>query len=150
MIQGIWICVISITCFVDQSILIELKPKKRKYVYFAVPPVVINQTIVFTKSDRPRTLKNNITGQPDTYTYSKWQHYTHSNQFVRVLDGQVNGTLILPNNYPDGLMYEDSGIYIYNVTNNITNEDGLLWQTGMIDVVVKGKDVYLHLFVCEK
>lgn len=106
--------------------------------YIAVSPVVQNETVVFEKSDEPRRIVCNVFGVPDTYTYNLWLHYTYSNQLVRSLDGQTNGTLILPHNDTERLMYDDCGIYICNVTNNIPDEYGRLWQVGYITVIVSG------------
>ncbi|VDI07333.1 Hypothetical predicted protein [Mytilus galloprovincialis] len=102
---------------------------------------VENVSVDFESNDRPRTLQCKVSGVPDTYSYSKWLHYTYSNEIIRTLHGQSNGTLLLPYDNPDDLTYEDSGIYICNVTNNITDQEGNLWQTGRIHVIVKGKPV---------
>lgn len=106
--------------------------------YIGVSPVVQNETVIFEKSDGPRRIVCNAFGVPDTYTYNEWLHYTYSNQFVRSLDGLANGTLILPHNNTERLMYEDSGKYICNVTNNIPDEHGRLWLVGYIKVIVSG------------
>lgn len=49
---------------------------------------------------------------------------------------------MLPNKYPNDLMYEDSGIYICKVTNNIPDEDNHLWQIGKIKVIIAGKKIW--------
>ncbi|CAC5424099.1 HMCN [Mytilus coruscus] len=105
------------------------------------PPVVQNETVVFETNSLPRTLQCKVLGVPDNYTFSKWLHYTYSNQQIRILDGLGNGTLILPNNDREKHMYEDTGIYICNVTNNIPDEGGYIWQTGKIKVIVAGRPV---------
>ncbi|CAC5424089.1 HMCN [Mytilus coruscus] len=105
------------------------------------PPVVQNETVVFGTNSWPRTLECKVLGVPDNYTFSKWLHYTYSNQQIRILDGLGNGTLILPNNERAKLMYEDTGIYICNVTNNIPDEGAHKWQTGKIKVIVAGRPV---------
>lgn len=110
--------------------------------FFSVSANVKNETVVFELNKRPRILQCKVSGFPDTYSYNKWLHYTQSNQVIRTLDGHANGTLLLPYDDPDDLMYEDSGIYICNVTNNITDEDGHLWQTGRIQAKVKGKQTF--------
>lgn len=109
------------------------------FLYFSDFPVVQNETVYFERINRPRTLKCNVLGVPDTYSYSKWLHYTYSNQLVRTLDGQANGKLILPKGDQEDLMYEDSGLYICNVTNHVRDNDGNIWQTGSINLVVKGE-----------
>lgn len=107
--------------------------------YFADSADVENETVVFETNDRQRTLQCKLSGVPDTYTYSKWLHYTYSYKLVRTLNGQANGTLFLPNTDPDDLSNVDRGFYVCNVTNNITDDKGHLWQTGWINVIIKGK-----------
>lgn len=109
---------------------------------FSASTVVQNEVVFFGAHDQPRTLECNVFGARYNYTYKEWLHYTFSNQLIRNLDGEINGTLILPNNDTENLIYEDSGIYICNVTNNIQNENGNLWQTGKIKVIVEGEMLY--------
>lgn len=49
------------------------------------------------------------------------------------------GVLILPEGDTNDLVYEDSGVYICNVTNGIPDESGNLWQSEKIKVMVEGK-----------
>lgn len=99
--------------------------------------MVQNYNVTFTINDRPIALKCEANGAPKTYKFSEWRHYTYTDQLVRTLQGYTNGTLILPNH--EDLTYEDSGIYICNVTNEIQDEDGHVWKAGQVEVIIEGK-----------
>ncbi|CAC5400156.1 unnamed protein product [Mytilus coruscus] len=102
-------------------------------------PIVQNTTVTLFTSNGPRTLQCSVLGVPDTYNFSEWQHYTYNNELVRHLNGSKHGTLILRNKVSTYPFYEDSGIYICNVTNGVPDEFGNLWQTGTINVTIEGK-----------
>lgn len=94
--------------------------------------------ITFHKSNRPRSIECEVSGVPDTYNFS-WSHYTSNKQLVRMFNRRSDRKLILPEGDANDLLYEDSGIYVCNVTNGIEDESGKLWQKGEIKVVVEGK-----------
>lgn len=79
-----------------------------------------------------------MSGEPNPHNYT-WSHYTHNNQLVRNFKSSSDRNLILPGDEKD-LLYEDSGVYVCNTTNGINDEDGQLWQTGQIRVIVAGKN----------
>ena len=85
----------------------------------------------------PATLECNASGVPSEYQFGIWKHFSPSMQFIRNLNGSKDGKLILPRG--SEFRYEDSGIYICNVTNYIPDENGKIWQSGMINVTIEGK-----------
>ncbi|VDI33012.1 Hypothetical predicted protein [Mytilus galloprovincialis] len=99
------------------------------------PPVVQNYNMTFTINDRPIALKCEANGAPNKYKFSEWRHYTHNDQLVRTLQGYTNGTLILPHH--EDITFEESGIYICNVTNEVQDEDGHVWKVGKVEVTFK-------------
>ncbi|CAC5422056.1 unnamed protein product [Mytilus coruscus] len=103
-------------------------------------PIVRSKWITFNKSNRPRSIDCEVSGEPNTYNIS-WSHYTNNNQLVRKFNSCSDRKLILPEGDSNDLLYEDSGVYVCSVTNGITDESGKLWQKGEIKVVVKGKPV---------
>ncbi|XP_052063840.1 hemicentin-1-like [Mytilus californianus] len=111
-------------------------------------PVVQNYNVTFKTNDGPITLKCEAKGVPNTYKFSEWRHFTHNDQLVRTIQGYTNGTLILPH---QELTYENSGIYICNVTNGIPDEDGLVWKAGKVEVIIEGIPVLVnpgkHIFI---
>lgn len=110
---------------------------------YTVSPVVQSKTLVFQEHSESRTLECNVTGVPHIYTFSKWQHYTCNNTWIRSLEGNASGTLILAEKDPEDVRFEDGGIYICNVTNGIPDDNNNLWTTGKVEVIVKGKSVVL-------
>lgn len=100
-------------------------------------PLVANNNQFFSTGDKPRTLKCEVSGVPNIFIFSKWQHLVNGH-LVRFLDGNNNGILTLPCSNSSDIQYDDSGLYICNVTNNIRNENGQLWQTGTVNVTIKG------------
>lgn len=104
---------------------------------FADNPLVKNKNQFFSTGDKPRTLKCEVSGVPNIFTFNKWQHLINGH-LVRFLDGNNDGILTLPCSNSSDIQYDDSGLYICNVTNNIRNENGQLWQTGTINVTIKG------------
>lgn len=108
------------------------------YFIFQDPPVVQNRDDTFRTKKSQRILKCNASGVPDIYTFSAWQHHTYNHSFIRELDGDTNGTLTLPELKTTDHLYEDSGIYICNVSNGISGEEEKLWQIGQIRAIVEG------------
>ncbi|CAC5424086.1 unnamed protein product [Mytilus coruscus] len=102
-------------------------------------PVVQNYNVTFKTNGGPITLKYEAKGVPNKYKFSGWRHFTHNDQLVRTIQGYKNGTLILPHHADQELTYENSGIYICNVTNGIPDEDGQLWKAGKVVVIIEGK-----------
>lgn len=116
--------------------------------YFLDPPVVWPNNVTFNGMNRPRTLTCNVSGEPNTYNFT-WSHYLNSKDFVRTFNSGSDGVLILPEGETKGLVFEDSGFYICNVSNGVPDENRNLWQSGKIKVMVEGKIKQILIFrVC--
>ena len=76
-------------------------------------------------------------GNPNTYTYYKWQHKSKYGVLIRELDGGQNGVLILPS-IPVEDRYQDSGEYVCAAGNGIVGRDGRVKQTGSGYVIING------------
>ena len=76
-------------------------------------------------------------GNPQLYTYYKWQHKSKYGVLIRELDGGRNGVLTLPN-IPVEDRYQDSGEYECTASNGIAGNDGKVEQTGSGYVRING------------
>ena len=74
-------------------------------------------------------------GNPQLYTYYKWQH--KSGVLIRELDGGQNGVLTLPS-IPVEDRYQDSGEYVCSAGNDIVGSSGNVEQKGSGDVTING------------
>lgn len=117
--------------------MLHIKIDQRIKLFFSDTPLVTNTSQTFSNEDKPRILKCEVSGVPHVYKYKQWQQLVNGH-IVRVLDGNNDGTLTLPCNNTSDIQYDDSGLYICNVTDNIRQENGQLWQTGFVNVTIKG------------
>jgi hypothetical protein len=76
-------------------------------------------------------------GNPQSYTYYKWQHRSKYGILIRELDGGQNGVLTLPN-IPVEDRYQDCGEYVCTADNDIVGRDGKVKQTGSGNVTING------------
>jgi hypothetical protein len=76
-------------------------------------------------------------GNPQSYTFYKWQHKSRYGVLIRELDGGQNGVLTLPNITVED-KYQDSGEYVCTVGNGIVGRDGKVEQTGSGYVNING------------
>lgn len=97
----------------------------------------MTEDITFSGINKPRTLKCNVEGEPNTFNFT-WSHVTYNNQLVRMFHNTSDGVLKLPEGEVNDLVFEDSGFYFCNVTNGISDDTGKLWQSGKIKVMIEG------------
>jgi hypothetical protein len=76
-------------------------------------------------------------GNPQSYTYYKWQHKSKYGALIRELDGGHNGVLTLPS-IPVEDRYQDSGEYVCTAGNGIVGSNGNVEQTGPGYVIING------------
>ena len=76
-------------------------------------------------------------GNPQSYTYNKWQHKSKYGALIRELDGGHNGVLTLPS-IPVEDRYQDSGEYVCTAGNGIVGSNGNVEQTGPGYVIING------------
>ena len=76
-------------------------------------------------------------GNPQSYTYYKWQHKSKYGVLIRELVGGTNGVLTLPDITVDN-RYQDSGEYVCTAGNGIVGKDGNVEQTGSGYVNISG------------
>lgn len=86
----------------------------------------------------------NPSGNPETYTYHRWQHKSKYGETIRELDG--NKTLKLPD-VPVRLIYQDGGEYVCTVSNGIRDNDDKLEQTGSGYITVYGNALLLLSYI---
>ncbi|XP_071179627.1 protein turtle homolog B-like [Mytilus edulis] len=102
--------------------------------------LVTNSSQTFSQKDKHRILKCEVSGMPNVYKFNKWRQIVNGHP-IRSLVGRNDGTLTLPYINTSDIQYDDSGIYICNVTYNNRNENGQLWQTGTVNVTIRDKPV---------
>jgi hypothetical protein len=76
-------------------------------------------------------------GNPQLYTYYKWQHKSKYGVLIRELDGGQNDVLTLPSISVED-RYHDSGEYVCTASNGIVGSNGNVEQTGSGDVIING------------
>lgn len=89
----------------------------------------------YTQNDAIRTVTCNPIGNPDSYTYHKWQHRSKYGQLIREFNG--NKTLRLPDT-KNVLRYQDTGEYLCIASNGIKDKDNKFGKTGSGYLIVKG------------
>ncbi|XP_052063073.1 nectin-1-like [Mytilus californianus] len=104
-------------------------------------PDITVDSPTYTQNDVIRTVSCNPTGNPDSYTYHKWQHKSKYGEVLRELNG--NKTLLLPD-VSELMRYQDTGEYVCTASNGIKDKDNKLEQTGSGYVTVNGNTKY-HL-----
>lgn len=103
------------------------------------PDITVNSP-TYTQNDVDRTVTCNPSGNPDSYTYRKWQHKSRHGEIIREFGG--NKTLKLPD-VPLLLRYQDNGEYVCIASNGIRDIDNKFEQTGSGYVTVIGKALWL-------
>ncbi|XP_071176510.1 kin of IRRE-like protein 3 [Mytilus edulis] len=78
-------------------------------------------------------------GNPNVYTYYKWQHMSPYGQLIRELDG--NKILTLPN-VRDEFKYQDSGVYVCTASNGVISSNGNLKQIGSSFITINAIPVF--------
>ncbi|VDI14607.1 Hypothetical predicted protein, partial [Mytilus galloprovincialis] len=102
------------------------------------PDITVTSPI-YTQSDVNRIVTCNPSGNPNSYTYHKWQHKSKYGEIIREFEG--NNTLKLP----DAEMlirYQDSGEYVCTASNGIKGRDNRIEQTGSGYVTVNAEPVF--------
>jgi hypothetical protein len=102
-----------------------------------VAPTVSVSDATFEKNEPTRTVTCVPVGNPQSYTFYKWQHRSKYGVLIRELDGGQNGVLTLPS-IPVENRYQDSGEYVCTADNGIVGRDGRIKQTGSGYVIING------------
>ncbi|CAC5393283.1 unnamed protein product [Mytilus coruscus] len=80
----------------------------------------------------------NASGVPSAYQYEDWEHRSELNEHIRYRKGTHNGHLIIQDN-----QYQNSGIYICNVTNGVSSKNGNIFQTRQISIPYEGQPMFV-------
>ena len=104
---------------------------------FTDAPTVSVHGFTYDQSEATRTVTCIPDGNPQSYTYYKWQHKSKYGVMIRELDGGTNGVLTLPS-IPVEDRYQDSGEYVCTAGNGIVGRDGKVKQTGSDYVIING------------
>ena len=104
---------------------------------FTDAPTVIVSNTTYDQNEATRTLACVPIGNPQSYTYYKWQHKSTYGVLIRELDGGTNGVLTLPS-IPVKDRYKDSGEYVCTAGNGVVGNDGKVEQTGSGFVNING------------
>lgn len=75
----------------------------------------------------------NASGESSTYKFEDWEHRSELNQHIRYLKDTHNGNLFIQDN-----QYQNSGIYICKVTNDVSPRNGNLFQIRQISIPYEG------------
>jgi hypothetical protein len=100
-------------------------------------PTISVQGFTYDQSEVTRIVICVPDGNPQSYTYYKWQHKSKYGVLIRELDGGQNGVLIVPS-IPVEDRYQDSGEYVCTVGNDIIGRDGSTKQTGSGYIIING------------
>lgn len=77
-------------------------------------------------------------GEPDNVTYFRWEHRSVFNEHIRYLDATSDGILqLLEDN--ESHRYQNTGFYVCNVSNGISDTSGNLYQQGKDYLELEGK-----------
>lgn len=78
-------------------------------------------------------------GEPDNVTYFRWEHRSIFNEHIRYLDATSDGILqLLEDN--ESHRYQNTGIYVCNVSNGIHDYNGNVFQQGKVYLELEGKN----------
>jgi hypothetical protein len=100
------------------------------------PTVAVTDT-TYDQNEAIRTVACVPDGNPQLYTYYRWQHKSRYGVLIRELDGGTNGALTLPNIIVED-RYQDSGEYVCTAGNGIVGSNGNVKQTGSGYVIING------------
>lgn len=110
-------------------------------VLFKDPPVVTMLHGTFIEDNNIREIKCTAQGEPDSYYFLPWENRSQFDEHIRYIDGTDDGILQLPEvNVLN--KYQDSGIYIGNVSNGIPDYRGNVYQHRIMHIVSKGNRCY--------
>ena len=104
---------------------------------FTDAPSISVHDATYDQNESTRTIACLSVGNPNTYTYKKWQHKSKYGVLIRELDGGQNAVLTLPS-IPVEDRYQDSGEYVCTAGNDIVGRDGKVEQTGSGYVIING------------
>lgn len=119
-------------------IVIILFSQSIRFKYFIVAPEV---TVEQLKND---SLFCNVTGIPNSYTFSKWEHHSIDGYHLRTLESRIPSLLTIDNKH-DKPIYTIDGRYQCNVSNGVTDEKNLTFQNGYKDVYFPGNYIISSL-----
>ncbi|CAG2201490.1 unnamed protein product [Mytilus edulis] len=107
-------------------------------------PPVVNVHVCMQKLSEDsmlREIKCIPNGVPNTYNFFPWEHRSQFNEHIRYLDATGDGILQLTGvNVSD--TYQDTGFYICNVSNGISDKYGNVFQQGRTYVKFAGPPVF--------
>lgn len=95
-------------------------------------------SVSFSEKNLNISVKCNVSGNPNIFTFGEWKHKSDVNTVIRHLNGSEEGRLNIASFTGSAKAYENSGAYVCNVSNGIRSTDHRLWQTGTIQVIIKG------------
>lgn len=104
------------------------------------PDIIVN-SYTYRQHDADRTVTCKPSGNPDIYTYYKWQHKSRYGELIREFVG--NKTLKLPD-VPVSSRYQDSGEYVCIASNGIKDKYNKFEQTGSGYLTVNGNALLLY------
>ncbi|OPL32759.1 low titin quality protein, partial [Mytilus galloprovincialis] len=102
------------------------------------PDIIVN-SYTYRQHDADRTVTCKPSGNPDIYTYYKWQHKSRYGELIREFVG--NKTLKLPD-VPVSSRYQDSGEYVCIASNGIKDKYNKFEQTGSGYLTVNALPVF--------
>ncbi|CAC5412282.1 unnamed protein product [Mytilus coruscus] len=91
------------------------------------PPSVRIDYNNYTENENRRELLCVANGNPDTYTFSRWEHKSKFGEHIRFINGYTNGSLVLPATRTKS--YQDSGFYVCTVSNGVPDTHGQVNQS---------------------
>ncbi|CAC5417636.1 unnamed protein product [Mytilus coruscus] len=105
------------------------------------PPVIAIWYRNLTEYDRNREIRCLAEGEPNIYNYFQWEHKSLFNEHIRYLGATDDGILRLPDVSVSN-RYQDTGVYICNVTNGIPDYHGNIFQLGRAYLIFDGPPVF--------
>lgn len=111
------------------------------YLKFTVDPPTV--TVTNNMINGTLNLQCNPSGVLKNYTFLRLEHRSEFNEHVRFMNTSNNGSVIHTSITNAGL--QDTGIYVCNISNGVTDQNETEFYSGKTLVVFEGKLVKLRI-----
>lgn len=115
---------------------------------FKDAPVVTVRFIKFNDDSVIGVIQCVSKGEPHSYKYYPWEHRSIFNEHIRYLEATDEGILRLTFTNISN-RYQDTGLYICNVSNGVPDYNGNVFQKGRAYIELKGiiENILVEFFI---